>query len=227
MIQIYAMDVSKLLDPAENPGLLERVSENRKQKILNCRQPGARKQSLGAGLLLQHVLKDYGETEADIRIGLFGKPESERICFSLSHSKDMAVCAVAGAAVGCDIEQTGQMSERRIDCLTKRFFSEREQAYLARAPKERKSAEFYRFWTIKESYVKMTGEGLHLPLSALDVGFSKEGVSVRRSGILQDCYVCEYDMEGYHLSVCAEESEFSAGITFCDLPADSPRGYVF
>ena len=52
MVHIYAVDITNLPDPLEVPELMGDLPEIRKQKILKCRQPEARKQSLGAGLLL-------------------------------------------------------------------------------------------------------------------------------------------------------------------------------
>lgn len=208
MVHVYAVDITDLPDPLEYPKLMEELSENRKQKIIECRQQESRKQSLGAGLLLRHVLKSHGILEQAIWTGKYGKPETEGIYFNLSHSKNMVVCAVSEGIVGCDIEKISKLPEKVAD----RFFCEDEIKYLNQVSAEKRSEEFFRLWTMKESYIKMTGEGLHLPLNRFEMCFSEEGIKVRRDGEIQNCFFKEYDMPGYKLTVCAKEKEFAEQI---------------
>lgn len=209
MIHIYAIDITNLPDPLEIPEIMEKLSENRKQKILKCKQVEARKQSLGAGLLLRYVLKEHSLSDSQVRFGLNGKPEIEGVCFNLSHSKNMVICAVGDKKVGCDIEQISKAPEK----VANRFFTETEREHLSRYLGEEKNKEFYRLWTMKESYMKMTGEGMRLPLNQFEVHFG-EKIEIYRDGSLQDCFVKEYEFiqdEGtkYQISVCAKEDEFA------------------
>lgn len=212
MICIYAVDITNLPDPLETPEIMERLPEIRKQKILKCKQPEARKQSLGAGLLLGYLLKEHGLRDSEIKFGPNGKPEIEEICFNISHSKNMVICAVGEKTVGCDIEQISKAPEK----VANRFFSETEIEYLSKFKGQEKSKQFYRLWTTKESYIKMTGEGIRLPLDKFEVNFG-EGTQIYREGKKQDCFVKEYQLcqEGqlpYYISVCAEEKEFAEQI---------------
>lgn len=207
MVQVYAADITDLPDPLEYPKLLGRLSEDRKQKIMKCRQSASRKQSLGAGLLLHHVLKKHGMSGQKIRIGQYGKPETDGIYFSLSHSESMVVCAVGDKPVGCDVEKISKFHEKVAD----RFFCESEKKYLSRVSEEARTEAFFRLWTMKESYIKMTGEGMYLPLNKFEVRLD-ENVRLYRNGKLQDCFLKEYDVPGYKLTVCAEEVTFSEQI---------------
>ena len=74
MTYTYAVDIINLPDPLEAPKLMDALLEIRKQKIRKCKQLQARKQSLGAGLLLGFVLKQHGLQEEEIKFGFNGKP---------------------------------------------------------------------------------------------------------------------------------------------------------
>ena len=214
MVYIYAVHITYLPDPQEFPEFMEKLPKVRKLKIKKCKQLQARKQSAGAGLLLGYILKEYGLSDAKIKFGSNGKPEIEGIFFNLSHSKNMVICAVSDKAVGCDIEQVSVAPEK----VAERFFSEAEQRYLSQYSGEEKNKEFYRLWTMKESYMKMTGEGMRLLLHQFELHFG-ECVQLYRDGSLQDCFIKEYELLQdetllYQVSVCAEEDTFAEQVTF-------------
>jgi 4'-phosphopantetheinyl transferase len=108
-------------------------------------------------------------------VGSHGKPRltdaDADLRFSLSHSRERAVLAVALAReVGIDIEQ-----ERPIAALdlAQRFFSPREFEALAATQPDGRASAFFRCWTRKESFVKARGDGLSFPLSAFDVSLEE------------------------------------------------------
>lgn len=214
MVYVYAVDITNLPDPLESSKLMEKIPKIRKQKIRKCKQLQARKQSAGAGLLLGYILKEYGLVDAEIKFGSYGKPEVEGIFFNLSHSKSMVICAVSDKTVGCDIEQISVAPEKVAD----RFFSETEIEYLSKFAGQEKNKEFYRLWTMKESYMKMTGEGMRLPLYQFELHFG-EMVQIYRDGTLQNCFIKEYELSEdknlqYQISICAEEDTFAEQIVF-------------
>lgn len=207
MVYIYAVDIENLPDPLESPEIMEKLAEDRKEKIIKCKQLQSRKQSLGAGLLLSYVLDERGMSDSQVRYGSNGKPEIDGIFLNLSHSKNLVICAVGKKPVGCDVEQIVTAPEK----VAERFFAENELEYLRGISEEKKSQEFYRLWTIKESYIKMTGEGLRVPLDKFEVNF-QDRIGVYREGERQSCFVKEYEISQdkdtiYQISVCAEESE--------------------
>ena len=198
MVKIFIGNISKLEDPKENLELLEGLSSYRKQKIERCLQEKGRKQNLGAELLLEQVLKQYGKSADQIVRSENGKPEIEGFCFNLSHAQDYVICVVADSPVGCDIEAIKEAPLR----IAERYFSERENEQLNSVHTiEEKSEMFYRMWTIKESYLKMTGEGLQVPLKCVEVILGEE-IKIYRDGKLEECIVKEKELPGYKLSVC-------------------------
>jgi len=82
-----------------------------------------------------------------------GKPylPGHPVCFSLSHSKTHALCVLADRPVGCDIEAHRPVTER----IRHRIL----------APIDA-STDFFAHWTLKESYVKLTGD-LERPFSSI------------------------------------------------------------
>ena len=101
------------------PGLFERVlgevSEYRRRKALGFSFERDQRLSLLAGLLLDELLVDFGlrERSMTIRENEFGKPSfSNRpdLLFSLSHSGNMAVAALATHLVGVDVEDLATFS---------------------------------------------------------------------------------------------------------------------
>ena len=225
MVHVYIANVRDLPDPKEYPGIMGGLSEERKKKILRYRRDMDRKQSLGAGLLLYHVLKEHGFDAGKMSYGPHGKPEINGIYFNLSHSYDYVMCAVSDRIVGCDIEKTEKIREN----IAEHFFTENEVRYLNTFEEKARLDEFYRMWTLKESYMKMTGEGMSLPLKAFDIQIG-ESIQIYREGKRCDCFIKEYEIAGYKVSVCAEEAVFEKEIEEIMLASvfpESMREYDF
>jgi 4'-phosphopantetheinyl transferase len=126
-----------------------------------------------ARMLLGHLL---GVTPRDLhfRYNSFGKPllrqsqNERRIAFNISHSGKLVLIALAAdREIGVDVEQIDEKTE--IDAVAGRFFSDQEQADLARLPPDRRRHAFFCCWSRKEAFVKATGEGLSLKLDQFDV----------------------------------------------------------
>jgi len=108
------------------------------------------------------------------RYSAHGKPEVASACsrgalrFNLSHSHNLALCAVARERpVGVDIEHIRDDPDR--DRVAERFFSPHETAALRALPANARREAFFACWTRKEAYVKARGEGLSLRLDQFSV----------------------------------------------------------
>lgn len=190
MVYLYAANISTLPDPLENPEVMAILPKERQKKILKYKQKQNRLQSLGAGLILNRVLSRHGGAADKVQVGANGKPTVEGISFNLSHSGDLVICAVSEKPVGCDIERIKNAPQR----VAERSFSEAEKEHLQQFLGEAYNREFFRIWTKKESYLKMLGTGIRVPLNELEI---------------QDCYLKEYEIQGYQITVCAKEDKFS------------------
>lgn len=205
MVHTYYVYAPSLPDPSEHPAALSGLDEARKAKTLRYLHAQDRKLSLGAGALLRYALKEHGVTDAEILTDENGKPYTQGIFFNLSHSYDYVVCSVSTKPVGCDVERISEGHLR----IAERYFCESETDYIFSFPEEKRSGEFFRLWTVKEAYMKLTGEGMRLSLHSFSVDVGDE-ITVTREGIKTNCFVKEYDLSGYRLSVCAKENEFAS-----------------
>jgi 4'-phosphopantetheinyl transferase len=90
--------------------------------------------------------------------------------FNISNSGDCCVFAVSrNGEVGVDLEKIRPLDD--LDELIRKNFSPKEQAVINRQPKERLH-RFFKFWTIKEAFLKAIGEGMRLTPDLLE--FSSE-----------------------------------------------------
>jgi 4'-phosphopantetheinyl transferase len=102
----------------------------------------------------------------------FGKPElhqsesSSSLHFSLSHSRSIAVLAVAnGRPVGVDVEEVRPIEPEVADM----HFSASERSQLNQLQGDAWLLGFYRCWTRKEAILKAEGIGLFRALDSFDV----------------------------------------------------------
>lgn len=197
---------------------LELVSPYRRQKIALLRHENDRNRSLAASLALDAALKNYGleERVMEYDIGQQGKPTLRyypEIHFSLSHSGDYAICSIGEEEIGNDIEWVREGKER----VAERFFAEKELSWMLSAESsEEKEERMFRIWTIKESFLKVTGLGMSLPLKDFAVIMENDKASLRQQVNEKNYHIKEYAMPGifhekigYKISVCAESSTFA------------------
>lgn len=125
-------------------------------------------------MLLQYALRqEYGLPEVpELAVGTYGKPffpAYPQIQFNISHSGKWAVCALGQTELGIDIEYGREVKPG----LAERTLTERERGWMERNADEKKA--FIRLWTLKESYIKTTGEGLRTPLKTVEFLLPEDG----------------------------------------------------
>ncbi|MGZ3157520.1 MAG: 4'-phosphopantetheinyl transferase family protein [Burkholderiaceae bacterium] len=101
--------------------------------------------------------------------GVHGKPEIEPVAglpafrFNLSHTKGMVACAVALHHVcGVDVERVRPMKD--MAGIAEAVFSNAEIKILDAFDETDRPDHFFKLWTLKEAYIKATGQGLTAPL---------------------------------------------------------------
>lgn len=110
--------------------------------------------------------------------GRYGKPflpgeaGAGGLRFNLSHSNELAVCALArGREVGVDVEFIRE--DFAGPDVARRFFSAPEVAALCALPAgDARTRGFFNCWTRKEAYIKARGEGLSHPLGCFSVSLA-------------------------------------------------------
>jgi len=143
---------------------------SRDEKVTLTRIPtlkGQQQYALARGLVRTSLSHYAGAGPRDLAFqnNAYGKPSLVRgdadpvVHFNLSHTEELMVCAVSFCgAIGADIEMLKpQPAAVR---LAKRFFSPREAAAVAMADDVRRDQVFWRYWVLKEAYLKAIGRGI-------------------------------------------------------------------
>lgn len=198
MVWLYGARIADLPDPLENPETMVGLPEERIEKIKSIKRAIQRRQSLGAGLLLEYAKKQHLNLD--------------KTYSNLSHSGEYVVCAISTEPVGCDLEEIKDAPLK----VAERRFCEGEIEYLSNLNEDLRNAEFYRIWTIKESYMKMTGEGLGMGLGSFEVSLGEE-ITIKKEGKQVNCYIKEYPLDGYKISVCSEDNDYAEELLIVNI----------
>lgn len=115
----------------------------------------------GRKLLKYAMFSEYGMQELpDLLYGSHGKPyfsAKDQPCFNLCHTNHQIWLATGTEEVGIDVEEIRQVPVH----LVKRVLSaEEKKQYDACLSEAEKDCLFFRFWTLKESFLKALGLGL-------------------------------------------------------------------
>lgn len=89
--------------------------------------------------------------------------------------------------VGCDIEKNANAPLE----VAEHYFYHSELAYIKAA--EDKDKAFFTLWTLKESYMKMTGRGMSLPLDSFEVVPTEEGFVLGKSSE-RPCFLRQWNL---------------------------------
>lgn len=178
--ELHVWHVSTNITPARHVEYKNTLSQNELTKVPLLEFEKARDSyviSLGA---LRILLSGYlGIQPKLVKIGSRrkGKPYSiddPGLYFNMSNSGKLAVIAFSrDTEVGIDIEQIRSLPD--LDEMIIRNFTTREIKFI-NGKSEEKTSRFFRFWTIKESYLKAIGEGMRLPPDNLEFTIEKDGI---------------------------------------------------
>ena len=190
--EIHVWEIA-LDDPLGNPDnpLYEILSEDEKERAARLRFSEYRSRFITARGYLRRILGRYLETRPEEIVFAYnehGKPgipaerNRQKINFNLSHSGDIALCAVTtDREVGVDIEYVRHVT--RSEKILERFFSPAETEYYLTCPAIMKDRSFMSLWTIKEAYSKAVGNGFTARLRELDLSPALTGVSPSRVSV--------------------------------------------
>ncbi len=200
MIKLYRINTNNWDDPLENKELLNQIDEIRRKKIMRYHMPDDRKRSLAAGIIIKHILNENGLSENSLSCSENGKPLADGLFFNVSHSGNYVVGVVSDCEVGCDIEKVSRAPMK----VAQHYFSPAESEYINSEPD--KDRAFFTIWTLKESYMKMTGQGLSLALDSFEILKTVNGFSLGKTPERQ-CFFRTLEFDGYIFSV-SNETDF-------------------
>lgn len=178
MVYQYAINTAKVFDLKELEGYLDLISIERKKRISKFYFTKDKVQSLFAEIILRYILyKRYSFRNDQIKLGYsdYGKPyivTHSNIHFNLSHSGSWVLCAVGDVPLGIDVEI---IKDKDLD-ISGRIYTKEENDFLFAKPPEDRINTFYKFWTLKESYVKNVGKGLSIPFDSFSFQINKDEI---------------------------------------------------
>ncbi|RAP52493.1 MAG: hypothetical protein BZ137_08615 [Methanosphaera sp. rholeuAM130] len=196
MIKVAYSNVEKL-DLTKAYPLL---SNHRKNKVSRFRFDKDKKLGCGAYLLLMKLLEEKHIYNPLFKTGKYDKPyivNYPNIHFNMSHSGKYVACAISDTQVGIDIEY----NDPTIDLNIARnyfFNSEYENIIKSKNP----SDEFFKYWVLKESYMKYTGLGFNLPLDSFEIIIEED---MRLKNDKNDIKFNLFDIKNYKLAVASHE----------------------
>lgn len=163
IMELYCLPIVNSSWTSTEEHLLQFVSVNREQNILNYHYSIDKKLSLYAALLARMELSRLTHIPNNLLsfiIKPFHKPllRSNVNChFNFSHTRNMILCAVATEGpIGVDVENTD--SKIKIEDMDI-VFHPIEWNYIQQASYNLRPLRFYKIWTQKEAYLKFLGTG--------------------------------------------------------------------
>lgn len=202
MIRTWAADVSSLLDVDKYLQYYENTPDFRREKADKIAHQAGKALSIGAWVLLEKMRKAYGVGEDAV--------------YNLSHSGRYALCSLddsgsTSVKIGCDVEGVKQVRMK----VAQRFFCESEFQYITGWKTDEEKAEaFYRYWVLKESFLKATRQGMKLGMNQFEIVLQsgKNPYLIRQpEEFPQTYYFKEYEIAQpfYKASVCSDNRNIS------------------
>ena len=184
---IYLEDISIIDSGDKFNAYFEKLPKYRQDKVLALKSKKDKYLSLLAGKLLCGGLRALGHADYidKIEVDENGKPfiPGNPIYFSISHSGTKAMVVFSDSIVGCDI----QLMKKEAISLADKYFTEEEQKEINES--NNKVETFYKFWTLKECYMKASGKGLSMGLKNINVN-NEEYLS--KSYVVDKDYMASY-----------------------------------
>jgi len=177
--------------------------------------PHLRQRDAACRGLLRELLGAYlqvAPVEVELVRQEHGKPvlcaDQASLHFSYSHSGNYVAYGFSvDGELGVDIEDCSRVS-RQLE-IARSFFHEREYRDLLAMEESQRRQAFFRYWTLKEAWLKARGEGIFAGLDqfSFDLGDADEGeATVRLHGARNDqaepCYCySQVPLPGYRLGL--------------------------
>lgn len=168
-VHVWRVALDRISPSVEDLGPCLSADEQMRAEQLGA--PLERRRFILSRIVLRHVLAGYHGTAA-AQVPLAREPGGRpflqgagRLFFSLSHSGDTAVIAVADVNVGVDVERVRPVP--RAAGIARRILHPDTVAALEALPRRRYEAAFLDAWTQREAHVKAVGGGLFRTADAL------------------------------------------------------------
>ena len=221
VIKVFIADTENLKDEKLFYRFYQTIPLWRREKIDRMRFQNDKCLSLGAWILLREGLREQGIRENEIEIAYAdgGKPylkNRSELFFNLSHSHERVMCILSDREAGCDVEKKKTVNPN----VAKRFFHPAEYKYMmGQKTLPEREEMFCRMWTLKESFVKMTGEGMRRPFNEFCMVIGENEIVLEQNEKRQGKYFFkEYQLaDGYYYACCCLSSDFENTVRKVEL----------
>lgn len=210
-IALYGIKIDSVTDSRINLWK-QFVSEEKRKRAERFRFWNDTKRCVIGEIMVRYAIHNLFNTNAhEIEFELleYGKPVvkgHKEWQFNLSHSDQWVICAVGMSPVGIDVEKMNIRHMGIANC----FYTPNENARIQAFLNDRdRLIEFYKLWTLKESYMKAIGLGLRKGMDTFE--FHLEGD--KEILFENDTYNRDFSFysmildEQYMMSLCYNSSE--------------------
>lgn len=183
------------------------LPESRQEKVDNFIFDKDKKLSSGVYLLLKKMLDEENIDDPIIETEKDGKPyisNYENIHFNMSHAGRMVACAISDEEIGIDIEKIDPLIDMKI---AQTFFYNSEYDNIKKS--DNRVDQFFKYWVLKESYMKYTGLGFLLDLDKFEIVIDDGETKVKNQNPElkeneDDVKFSYFDLNQYKLAICSE-----------------------
>lgn len=224
MNQIVFCTLGEQWPQSEFENYLAMLSVGEQEHITRFQQWQDRQRSLIGKLMLRMILKNFNISPLDnLFYDSYKRPfqrQKEKVDFNIAHSGDWIVCGACDhGRIGVDVERVQPIDLN----IAKLYFAENEVAFLLQQPQDKRLHCFYRFWTLKEAYIKAKGSTFLIPLCQFWFDLeNKNNPSFHRKE-RQDQTQWTFhslDIDSEHIfSACLPATEKPAPLAFETLPS--------
>ncbi len=193
-VHVWTLREDQIDDPELIASYHELLTPDESARYARFRLPKGRHQFLLTRALARTVLSLYADVDPAVwrfDTGEWGKPEVSSpagygwLHFNLAHTDGLIACAVArSCAVGVDVENMQRSGETV--AIAERYFSESETEALRALTEAEQRERFFRYWTLKEAYIKARGMGLQIPLGQFSLRLEDDPIRISFDPRLQD-----------------------------------------
>jgi 4'-phosphopantetheinyl transferase len=188
-----------LVDPEavreEVTGRLSLLSAEERARMASFRFASDRDAYAAAHLLLRAALnwcapevppEDWELTDSRLdRPEVVAPTVFPRLRFNISHTRSLVACVVT-REIDCGVDVEVQRQVEDMEELAARVLSPTEMSHLMALPTPLRPGRFFRYWTLKEAYVKARGLGLSLPLEAVSFDLEMGDIAITIDPSLND-----------------------------------------
>ncbi|MGG0537718.1 4'-phosphopantetheinyl transferase family protein [Priestia aryabhattai] len=225
MNKIQAYSVPSYIDQSTLRNLLKFVCLNKQARINKFISPKDSYRTLIGDIAVRVLACEkfrISNQEIFYKYNKYGKPYLQidpSFHFNISHSGDWVVVVSSSEEVGIDIERIQKIN---FD-IAEKYFTISEYNDLLSCREENRIKYFFDLWTLKESYVKLLGKGLSIPLNSFTIIRHSDQFVVKKENTrikdnLKEVFFKQYNLDNtYSFSACSLDPIFPEDIEIFHL----------